>query len=136
MIDYLQIIQGNSYRTKRDDINDFVHQLKKLSRKYNIIVLAISSLNRGSYDMPIDFDSYKESGGIEYGADGIFGLQYSITSSDNYIQEKNGMSKRKIIQKAKMGVTRKIDFVCLKGRNEEAPFRIQMHYYSKNNFFE
>lgn len=136
MIDYLQIIQGNSYRTKRDDINDFVHQLKKLSRKYNIIVLAISSLNRGSYDMPIDFDSYKESGGIEYGADGIFGLQYSITSSDNYIQEKNGMSKRKIIQKAKMGVPRKIDFVCLKGRNEEAPFRIPMHYYSKNNFFE
>lgn len=136
VIDYLQIIQGETYRNKRDEINEFVHVLKRISRKYNVIIIAISSLNRGSYSLPLDFDSYKESGGIEYGADGIWGLQYSVTTNDNFVREKNELSKREMIQNAKTHNPRKIDFVCLKGRNEEAPFKISMAYYSKNNYFE
>ena len=52
-----------------------VLELKRISRDFKIPVLAISSLNRSSYDKSIGMTGFKESGGIEYSADVLFGLQ-------------------------------------------------------------
>jgi len=52
-----------------------ISELKRLSRRYRIPIIAISSLGRGAYRQAIDFESWKKSGGIEYSADVLIGLE-------------------------------------------------------------
>ena len=67
IVDYLQIISPiTSYQTTKDVVDYNVRALKKLQTENNLVVLVISSLNRQNYLTPIDFSSFKESGGIEY----------------------------------------------------------------------
>ena len=40
----------------------------------------VSSLNRLNYTMPIELESFKESGSIEYTLDVVWGLELSILS--------------------------------------------------------
>jgi replicative DNA helicase len=76
-IDYLQILPPLDSRTWSDkqkaDMN--VTLLRKLARKHKIPIIAISSVNRDSYDKPLSLKSIKESGGVEGGADVVIGVQ-------------------------------------------------------------
>lgn len=78
-IDYLQILQpaadGKSRGSKKDEIDLAITELKRLSREQNLTIIVISSLNRANYLTPFAFESLKESGGIEYTADVVWGLQ-------------------------------------------------------------
>lgn len=77
-VDYLQILAPNPGEEKLSDkqrIDRAVLQLKRLSKRHNIPVIAISSFNRNSYYEPVELTSFKESGAIEYTADSIWGLQ-------------------------------------------------------------
>ena len=47
-----------------------------LARNNDIPVVVISAFNRASYTDPVSMGSFRESSGIEYSADVLFGLQY------------------------------------------------------------
>ena len=80
-VDYLQILSAcastrGTADKQRNDEN--INVLSSLSNKYDMAVFVISSLNRESYrnaQKPIQLDSFKETGGIEYSASVILGLQ-------------------------------------------------------------
>ena len=67
VIDYLQVIQpGLELRmTTKDTVDYHVKRLKEIQTDYQITMFVISSLNRQNYMTAIDFESFKESGGIE-----------------------------------------------------------------------
>lgn len=80
-VDYLQILSAcastrGTADKQRNDEN--INVLSSLSNKYDMAVFVISSLNRESYrnaQKSIQLDSFKETGGIEYSASVILGLQ-------------------------------------------------------------
>ena len=80
-VDYLQILSsgsGNPNITERQKNDENINALSSLSNKYDLAVFVISSLNRESYRderRTLRMDAFKESGGIEYAASVILGLQ-------------------------------------------------------------
>lgn len=77
-IDYLQILYSADAGTKSDKqkMDETVSELRRISKSYGgIPILTISSLNRNAYGGPVMFDSFKESGSIEYSADVILAIQ-------------------------------------------------------------
>lgn len=100
-IDYLQILQpgkdekGRTQSTK-ENMDITVTELKRLSRAQGLTIFAISSINRSNYLAPIDFESFKESGGIEYTADVVIGLQLQCLNEE--IFDKKDKVKQKGIE--------------------------------------
>ena len=77
LIDYVQILKHNTTgKTEKQNTDDDVLELKRLSRDAHIPVIAISSFNRANYNEPVNMASFKESGAIEYTSDVLIGLQY------------------------------------------------------------
>ena len=78
VLDYLQIIPaGNeSPDALRERIDANLSELRRLSRDMKSPVLVISSMNREAYkeNKPPTMAALKESGGIEYSADGVICL--------------------------------------------------------------
>lgn len=81
ILDYLQILSASKNAIEkhydiRRSTNDDITSLKVLAREHDICVLVISALNRASYADSISMSSFRESSGIEYSVDTLFGLQY------------------------------------------------------------
>ncbi len=75
-IDYLQIITDQKGSiAERQAVDRNILTLKRLSATWDIPIVVTSSLNRGGYNRAVAFDSFKESGAIEYTADVVLGLQ-------------------------------------------------------------
>lgn len=139
VVDYLQILQGDPAQSKKSTkemVDTNVTELKRLSRKHNIPVFVISSINRTNYLSPVDFESFKESGGIEYTADVVWGLQLSVVAEDE-IFEKDGnqKAKRDAIRKAKAQTPRNIQLVCLKNRYGVCTYEANFEYFPQYDFF-
>lgn len=136
IIDYLQIIPGREQdRSDKERIDGVVTELKRISRDYNIPVIVVSSLNRQNYLTPIDFESFKESGGIEYTADVIWGLQLQAVTEELFNSQGDIKKKRERITEAKKASPRKIDLVCLKNRNGISNYTCSFDYYPKYDVF-
>lgn len=136
IIDYLQIIPGSPEdRSDKEKIDRVVTELKRISRDYNISVIVVSSLNRSNYLTPIDFESFKESGGIEYTADVVWGLQLQAIHDDIFNSQSKIKEKREKINKAKKANPRKIELVCLKNRNGISNYSCNFTYYPKYDLF-
>lgn len=137
-VDYLQIIPAPTDKRLSDkEKTDYnITQLKRMSRDFNIPVLTISSLNRGNYLAPIDFESFKESGGIEYSADVVWGLQLEVIRSDVFSKQNNIVEKRAYVAKAKQERVRQIELVCLKNRNGNPSFTCKFHYHPQFDFYK
>lgn len=135
IIDYLQIIPGDMKLGDKQRIDSNVTELKRMSRDFDITVFVISSLNRGNYLTPIDFESFKESGGIEYTADVIWGLQLQAINDPIFNSEKKVKEKREIIKQAKAADPRLIELVCLKNRNGRSSYECNFNYYPKYDLF-
>ena len=149
IVDYLQIIAPSLVNGRIPDtktsIDHIVHSLKVLQRDYDLAVIAISSLNRQNYLTPIDFESFKESGGIEYTADVIWGLQLSLLNDkefyhhyDNTGKQKGETSlkeKREKVMQAKASSPRAIDLACLKNRYGVSSYTVNFEYYPASDFF-
>lgn len=137
IIDYLQIIPGRETdRNDKERIDGVVTELKRISRDYNISVIVVSSLNRSNYLTPIDFESYKESGGIEYTADVVWGLQLQAIHDEVFNSSQKIKEKREKINEAKGATPRKIELVCLKNRNGISNYSCLFEYYPKFDTFE
>lgn len=139
-IDYLQILQptpdlAGGRKSVRETIDSAVTELKRLSRDLNTTIFAISSVNRGNYLTPIDFESLKESGGIEYTADVVWGLQLQCLNDDMFNQKENIKGKREKIKEAKAAEPRKIELVCLKGRGGKSTFSCYYDYYAAKDLY-
>lgn len=144
IIDYLQIIKPTTFKTStysfrtvegKESIDHIVHSLKGIQSKYNIPLIAISSLNRNGYIVPITYESFKESGGIEYTADVIWGLQLRVITSPEFENEKTITGKHKMADTAKAATPREIEFVCLKNRYGRSSYNMYFDYYPAYDTF-
>ena len=111
--------------------------LKQLSRQLNITILVISSVNRANYMTPISFESIKESGGIEYTCDVVWGLQLECLHEPIFASDSKATvtDKRQRINKAKAEDPRRIELVGLKNRFGKASCSCLFSYYSEYDWF-
>lgn len=136
MIDYLQVLRPAKGGAKdpRTAIDETVSELKRLTRE-GFPVIAISSLNRSNYLNPIDFESFKESGGIEYTADAVLGLQLEAVNAPLFEREGHIKEKRDMIAKAKDSTPRDVELVCIKNRLGRSRFKVSFSYYPEYDLF-
>lgn len=106
-----------------------------MSRELDLTVIAISSVNRANYLTPIDFESLKESGSIEFSCDVLWGLQLQCLNDDIFSQEKKIKEKREIVRAAKSATPRKIELSCLKNRYGIANYSCYFDYYPAFDVF-
>lgn len=139
-VDYLQILQpvqdGNRQQSTREMVDSTITELKRISRELDLTVFVISSVNRANYLTPIDFESLKESGAIEYTADCIWGLQLQCLNDDIFDKANNIKERREKIKEAKAANPRKIELSCLKNRYGIANFSCYFNYYPANDLFQ
>ena len=136
IVDYLQIIRPlDSRMSTKDAVDVHVRAFKKMQVENDLVVILISSLNRQNYLTPVDFESFKESGGIEYTADVIWGLQLSVMNDDLFDKEKGLKQKREAVRKAKNENPRRIELVCLKNRYGVSSYRCEYLYYARYDLF-
>ena len=134
-VDYLQIIPPSNDKQLTSDkarIDDIVHKLKSFQRDTNTTFIIISSFNRDNYYKHVSFESFKESGNIEYTADVIWALQMYIV---NLIKIGTSSSNiRRIVDNAKLSQPRAIHFKCLKNRQGNN-YDCYFNYFSAHDFF-
>ena len=126
-IDYLQILAPEDFTaTDKQNTDRAVVELKRLSRDYDIPVIAISSFNRDNYTNEVNEGAFKESGAIEYSSDVLIGLQF------------HGAGEKEFNSKAaKDQNPRKIELFVLKNRNgatNKDPLKFD--YYPLFNYYE
>lgn len=138
-IDYLQILQpaeDTRWNSTKETVDNTVTELKRISRELDLTLIVISSVNRTNYMQPIDFESLKESGIIEFTADVVWGLQLQCLNDELFSQEKKIKEKRECVKKAKAENPRKIELCCLKNRYGIANYSCFFEYYSANDLFK
>lgn len=145
VIDYLQVLKaekdpetGRKMTDTKQIVDHNVTELKRLSRSLELPIFVISSVNRSNYLTPIDFEAFKESGGIEFTADVVWGLQLAVIHDELF----NGDPKTKVKEKrekvaaAKEAMPRDIELVCLKNRYGKSRYAAQFTYYPQYDFFD
>lgn len=138
VVDYLQILQAEKDNvTDKAKVTDSVSALSELTKQAEVPVLVISSLNRASYWQDVSFESFKESGEIEYSADVMLGLEFA--HREEYITvEKNGhveVNKEKFDQR-KQEVPRRVEMVILKNRTGKTGGHIFFKYNAMFNNYQ
>lgn len=139
IVDYLQIIAPKDPRlSDKQNIDQSVLDLKRLSIDYSIPVIGISSFNRENYTNPVDYSSFKESGAIEYSSDVLLGLQ--LSGMGELPEEKGARANkaRELRDKAKeegrQGRHQDLELKILKNRNGVSA-SLELMFYPKFNFF-
>lgn len=84
VIDYLQIVPVEGrFTDNRQKVDFVVSELRRIARDLQAPVLAISAIGRAAYDgTQGTMDAYKESGGIEFGAD-VAGVMIEDKKKEN-----------------------------------------------------
>ena len=131
VIDYLQIIPAEQEEIKRrvqlrERIDSAVQKLKALQEETGITLFIISSFNRENYKEFVSFESFKETGGLEYSADGLFGLQFKFDKKEKRDGDK--------IQQKRGEYPRTIEFVCLKNRYGET-YSVDFEFFTRHDTF-
>lgn len=129
-VDYMQLLSPASERmTDKQNMDRSVMELKRISRDHKTAVIAISSMNRAGYGEAVKMEGFKESGGIEYSADVLLGLQYA------------GMDKKDAYKDARFNELknknpREVELAVLKNRNGPAGGKVLFKYYAAYNCFQ
>ena len=127
IIDYLQLIKNEDPRINSNDkvkTDANLTALKKLSRDEKLAIIAISSFNRNSYETRARFESFKESGSVEYTSSVLLALQLAGVEEDNFN-----------VNEAKAKNPREVELVILKNRQAKSGDTIKYFYYPMFNFF-
>lgn len=136
IIDYLQVLQSDTpTNDPRAVVESNIKSLKRMSRSLNVPVIVVSSVNRQNYTLPIDFESFKESGLIEFTADFVAGLQLSVIHDQIFDTDGKVKQKREEIRKAQNAVPRDIEFVALKNRFGKR-FSCTFKYYPQYELYK
>lgn len=131
-LDYLQIIPS-TFDSVKLGIDDTVRKLKTFQRETNTTFIVISSFNRLNYFQQVSFESFKESGGIEYSADVVWALQLNIMNQIKGLADIS--ATRKKIEDAKKQQPRQIHLKCLKNRQGNN-YDCFFNYFSAHDVFE
>ena len=136
MIDYLQILAPHDPRySDKQNTDKAVLELKRMSRDENIPVIAISSFNRDSYSSEVTMSSFKESGGIEFGADLLIAFQPQGMLR-GYRKDVIAKNIETMIACKREKQLRKVEAVILKNRNGATETRTGFGYRPRFNLFE
>ena len=136
VIDYLQLVSTpDKFRGDTRAVTDHVVKVLKQTQVNNeLFMLAISSFNRSNYATPVGFESFKESGMLEFSSDYVFGLQLSVLESED-LGNKTVKDSRDIISAANSQNPKKVEFVCLKNRNGKQIFKAYFDYDMQHDRF-
>ena len=131
-VDYLQILTSDGegrFLSDKQAVDSSINELTSLAhqRENPVAVVLISSVSRRGYNKESDISALKESGGIEYSADVILGLQFSKIRAG-----KNGFSRYKELS----AEPRKMDIVFIKQRYGMNGKNVPFNYYSGYHYFE
>lgn len=130
VIDYLQLLQPTDIRmTDKQNMDSSITELKRLTSQ-GCPVIAISSLNRASYDSPVTMGSLKESGNIEFASETIMALDFQAMY-DAQRQNAKGFD----LNAEKQKPARAVLLTILKNRNGRVGDQIPMLFYPKYNYF-
>lgn len=143
IVDYLQVLQsdvdpdtGRRITDKRQAMDYSVTTLKRMSRTLEVPVFVVSSFNRNNYLTPVDFESFKESGNIEYTADVVWGLQLTAVNDDLFKDDDKGkVRRRERLAEAKDAIPRDVELVCLKNRYGRSRYKARFVYYPQYDYF-
>lgn len=124
VVDYLQILPppndipnlSNKLSVERN-----LNIMLELAHSDGVPVFLISSLNRANYEGPIKMAAFKETGGIEYSADVLLGLQSSFPENE---APQNEDSKRHV------------EIIILKNRYGKAGETVKFNFISEFSCFE
>ena len=126
LIDYLQIIAPvDVHFTDKQNLDRIVCALKKLSRQRGLTIFAISSFNRENYNLEVSMNAFKESGGIDYSADVLMGLQARGAGRPGFN-----------IDEEKRKDPRELELKILKNRSAALGQPIPLRYYPAFSCFE
>ena len=136
-IDYLQVIGGNTSDSTKTHMDKIVKKLKQMTKDpaHAITVILISSFNRSNYLTPVSFESFKESGDIEYTTDVVWGLQLDVMNDDIFTQREKITEKRKKVSEAKSADPRKLELVVLKNRYGATGKSFYFDYYPNYDYY-
>lgn len=133
VLDYLQIVPVRKKEASaKQGIDEIVRKLKNFQRETGATFIVISSFNRQNYGQQVAFESFKESGNIEYSADVVWGLQLYATRE---LKEGATNQNREIISKAKESNPRQVELKCLKNRQGKN-YSCYFKYYAAVDTFE
>ncbi len=124
-IDYLQLLDSDVRKNSdKQNVDACVRDLKRACRELSLPIIAISSFSRSGYKEEAAFESFKESGSIEYSSDVLLALQFRGMSAKNFD-----------INSARKKPTRDVELVVLKNRNGISGEKIQFSYIPKFDTF-
>lgn len=125
-IDYLQFLKTDIQNlTDKQQADRVIESLKRLSTRYGITVVAISSINRQSYSSKAGLSALKESGQIEFTGDAVLMIQPADVADDNAKDK-----YEKVLSKEE----RDLEIVLLKNRYG-ALKKAYFKFYAKFNLF-
>ena len=116
-----------------DDIDDAIEVLKILSHKYDIPIVAMSSLNRMSYSDP-DLASMKGSGEIEYTASTVFLLSDVDAEKKKPPQDLNARTSNRSCRD--MSRTRMLRITAAKNRMGARNVSTVLRFNEEYNYFQ
>lgn len=139
VIDYLQLMAAPSERdTDKQATDKNVMALRQLARDLQTPIVAISSLNRNSYNEGVTLDAFKESGAIEYGADVLLGLQPEGMDErlDDTAAAKQRREGMRINRENKQATERACELKVLKNRHGRAEVKLPLTFKTLCSTFE
>ena len=133
VIDYTQILAPAAEKlTDKQNVDRNIVELKRLARDKHLPVIAICSFNRDSYYSPVDKDSFKESGSIEYSADVLIGIHPRGMKQPQSEKDKIRAENNKNVKACMKKTERDLEAVVLKNRNGETG-TINLKYFTPCN---
>ena len=125
MVDYLQILKPDDPRaTDKQNTDRAVVELKRISRDFDLPVVAVSSFNRDNYRAAVCMEAFKESGAVEYSSDVLLGMQLEGAGESGFDVN---LQKRKN--------PRPVELVLLKNRSGLPYGKLPLRYYAKYSCF-
>ena len=143
-IDYLQLLgpcAGHERDQERLIVNDNITALRQMAGKISgtgTLVVLISALNRASYGGSIDMESFRESSGIEYGADMILGIQpakFEGELEDEANEAKAKAKAKKMWRHFKKSEIKDCEIVTLKNRNGRIPEAVRVRFEAVSSLY-
>ena len=125
IVDYIQIIPHTGDVKNMLDIS--IPKIKQFQQTTGSTFILISSTNRASYRHDMGIEAFKESGVIEFSADVIWVLQYSVVNN-------GGNLSSATLEIEKHRSPRKMTLKCLKNRFG-ADYEVMFDYHSKFDWF-
>lgn len=152
IIDYLQLLApARSVRAtdQRTQIDYSVKRLKSLQREHGLLIIMISNFNRSAYNLPVGYESFKESGLIEFTCDYVWGLQLGIVGEPRFFNQlrADGSGRTKtaattpdqksmMIYEASREMPKRVQFVSLKSRNGKQSYKVNFKYWMQYDYFQ